>query len=157
MHKLFHILMFSFLFFDFGSANAGGLDSAINTAASGMKAQSERINIATQNIANADTTGINANEDPYRRKTIYFEEARDTKTNSNLVKVRKIGKDNSDFKLVYQPSHPAANEEGYVKYPNVDKSLESMDVRDAQKAYEANVTVIENTKQMMERTLDLMR
>ncbi len=65
--------------------------------------------------------------------------------------------DQSDFKLVYRPEHPAANEDGYVKFPNVDTSLESIDLREAQRTYEANVTAIEVTKQMMERSLDLMR
>lgn len=147
------------IFISFFSVNsfAGGLDSAIETSASGMRVQSERIKIVTENIANSDTTGINPNEDPYRRKTIFFEESKDDDANANLVKVKKIDKDNSEFKLVYQPNHPAANEEGYVKLPNVDKSLESMDLRDAQRSYEANISAIETTKQIMERTLDLMR
>lgn len=139
------------------SSYCSGLESALDVSASGMRAQSERIKVVTENIANSDTTGVDPNEEPYRRKTIFFEEQKDSSTGSNLVKVKKYGKDNSDFKLVYQPNHPAANEEGYVKYPNVDKNLESIDLRDAQRSYEANVSAIENTKQMMERTLDLMR
>ncbi len=155
MKKTFYIFL-SLIFLP-ASSYAGGFDSAINTASSGMRAQSERIKLVTENIANADTTGINPNEEPYRRKTIFFEEVKDSKSNSNLVQVRKKGTDDSDFKMVYQPEHPAANEEGYVKYPNVDRTLETMDLRDAQRSYEANISVIENTKQMMDRTLDLMR
>jgi flagellar basal-body rod protein FlgC len=156
MKNLYYILAFTVFGFSTGSF-AGALDAALETSASGMRAQSERIKIVTENIANEDTTGINPNEEPYRRKTIYFEEVKDGKTKANLVKVKKIGRDNSTFKLIYLPNHPAANEEGYVRMPNVDKSLESMDLRDAQRSYEANISAIETTKQINERTLDLMR
>ncbi len=138
-------------------ALAGGLNSALETSASAMQAQSARIKVVTENIANSDTVGVNPEEEPYRRKTIFFEEKHDPKTGANLVKVKKIARDNSDFKLLYQPNHPAANADGYIKTPNVERSLESMDLREAQRSYEANVAAIENTKQMMDRTLDLMR
>ncbi len=123
-----------------------GLESAVDISASGMRAQSERIKVITENIANSDTTGIDPNDEPYRRKTIFFEEQKDERTGASLVKVKKVSRDNSDFKLIYQPNHPAANEEGYVKYPNVDRNLETMDLRDAQRSYEANISAIENTK-----------
>ncbi len=156
MRKIKYILVLSVYFFATQSF-AGSLDSALETAASGMRAQSERIKIVTENIANENTVGIDPNAEPYRRKTIFFEEAKDPKTNANIVKVKKIDTDKSEFKLMYEPNHPAANAEGYIKIPNVDKSLESMDMRDAQRSYEANVSSIEITKQIMERTLDLMR
>ena len=156
MNKLKYIFFIITLMFS-QNVFAGALDDAIQTSASGMKAQSQRIKIVTENIANEDTTGLNPNEEPYRRKTIFFEEAKDSKTNAKIVKVKKISRDNSDLKLVYLPNHPAANEDGYVKMPNVDKTLESMDLRDAQRSYEANISAIEATKQIQERTLDLMR
>lgn len=155
MKKLFYI--FALLLLAPQNSYSRGLEGALDVSASGMRAQSERIKVVTENIANSDTTGTDPNDEPYRRKTIFFEEQKEAKSGSSLVAVKKKGTDNSDFKLIYQPSHPAANEEGYVKYPNVDKNLESIDLRDAQRSYEANVSAIENTKQMMERTLDLMR
>jgi flagellar basal-body rod protein FlgC len=136
---------------------AAGLKSAMETSASAMRAQSERIKVITENIANSDNTGINSNEDPYRRKTIFFEEVKDKDSGTNLVKIKKIDTDKSEFKLLYMPNHPAANADGYIKTPNVDRNLESMDLREAQRSYEANVTAIENSKQMMDRTLDLLR
>jgi flagellar basal-body rod protein FlgC len=139
------------------SSLAGSLNKSLDTSASGMKAESERIKILTENIANSDTTGLNPDEDPYQRKTIFFQQVYDKNSGANVVKLRKIGVDNSEFKLVYQPSHPAADAEGYVKYPNVDKSLESMDLREAQRNYEANISAIEITRGMMDRSLDLMR
>lgn len=139
------------------AANAGSLNNAINTSASALKAQSERTKVATENIANSDTTGINASEDPYRRKTISFKTEKDRKTGANLVKVRKIGVSNKPFKMEYMPSHPAANAEGYVKMPNVQNSLEQMDLRESQRSYEANISAIETSRTMNERALDLLR
>ncbi len=139
------------------AALAGPLDDSLSTSASAMQAQSQRIRIVTENIANANTTGISPTDIPYRRKLVFFEETKDPKTGANLVQVRKTDFDNSDFKLMYQPNHPAADAQGYVKYPNVDPALESMDLREAQRSYEANISAIENTKQIQQRALDLMR
>ena len=136
---------------------AAGLKSAMETSASAMRAQSERIKIITENIANSDNTGIRPDEEPYRRKVVFFEEVKDNETGTNLVKIKKIDTDKSEFKLLYMPNHPAANADGYIRTPNVDRNLESMDLREAQRSYEANVTAIENSKQMMDRTLDLLR
>ncbi|MDX1948927.1 MAG: flagellar basal body rod protein FlgC [Rickettsiales bacterium] len=154
--KIFFYIFLSILFFAENSFSAG-LKNALDISASGMQAQAERVKIITENIANTDTTGISPNDTPYRRKIIVFQNVKDAKTKANLVKVRKIDTDKSDFKLVYMPEHPAANEEGYVKFPNVDKNLESIDLKEAQRAYEANITAIENTKQMIDRSLDLLR
>ena len=156
MKKLNYIFVI-FLSFVAQNSFAGSLDSALETSASAMKAQSARIKVVTENIANEDTIGTDPNQEPYRRKTIYFEQVKNPRTGANLVKVKRIGTDNSGFKLVYLPNHPAANADGYVRIPNVDKSLEAMDLRDAQRSYEANISAIETTKQIQERTLDLMR
>lgn len=135
----------------------GGLMKAMTKAASGMAAQSERINIITENIVNADTTAAVAGGKPYQRKTIYFKNVYDPEKKMNVLKVDRKDTDKSPFKLVYQPDHPAANERGYVQYPNVDSSLESVDLKDARRSYDSNVTVIENTKGMVERTYELLR
>jgi len=157
MKNIFYISLFLLISFVGTPVSAGSLESALDTSASGMRSQSERMKIVTENIANADTIGINPNDDPYRRKTIYFQEVKDPYSQTKLVTVRKVARDNSDFKLAYQPNHPAANADGYIKTPNVDKNLEAMDLKESQRSYEANVSAIENTKQIMERTLDLMR
>lgn len=140
------------------SVNAGdSLAKAIATSASGIKVQSKRIEILAENIANADTTGLTSADTPYRRKRIFFTQDKDSKTGANIVEVEKISDDRSPFKLVYQPEHPAADLDGYVKYPNVDKILETIDLKEAQRSYEANITAIQITRGMAERTLELMR
>lgn len=156
-HKKFFLLVAVSCLLLPTSSNAGAFNQALETSASGMKAQSARIKVITENIANSDTTGLSPDQDPYRRKTVFFEQQPDKKTGANVVKIKKIGVDNSEFKTVYQPNHPAANADGYVKYPNVDKMLEAMDLREAQRNYEANVSAITITKGMMDRSLDLMR
>lgn len=156
MKKYIYILFFVLLI-PFASEAGGGLKKALVTSSAAMKAQSERIKVISENIANSETTGLTSAADPYRRKTIFFENVKDDESGANVLQVKKIERDKSDFKMIYRPEHPAANADGYVKYPNVDRNLESIDIREAQKSYEANVTAIEVTKQMMERSLDLMR
>jgi flagellar basal-body rod protein FlgC len=149
-------LVFPVLLF-VSNAEAGSIKRSMETSVSALKAQSKRMEIIAQNIANYETTGLTANADPYRRKVIFFENRKDPKTGANILSVRRIAQDDADFKLMYQPSHPAANEEGYVKYPNVDRTLESLDLKEAQRSYEANISAIETGKAMIERTLELMR
>lgn len=145
-----------FILLPFSSA-ASSLKNAIDTSASALKAQSERTKVISENIANSETTGLTSEEDPYRRKVISFKTEKDRKTGANLVKVRKINTANEPFKMEYRPGHPAANAEGYVKMPNVTNSLESMDLRQAQRSYEANLSAIETSRNMNERALDLLR
>jgi flagellar basal-body rod protein FlgC len=138
-------------------AQSRSLTNAIDTSASAMRVQSERIKIVTENIANSETTGLTADEEPYRRKNIFFENVQDKKTGANLLRVRKISESQAEFKKEYNPSHPAADEGGYVRMPNVDRTLESVDLRDAQRSYEANISAIETSRGMNDRALDLMR
>ncbi len=139
------------------ASQAGSLKDAMMISSYGIKAQGERMKVVAENIANSENTGSNPSESPYQRKVIYFDNKHDAEKGINALKVRKIGRDTSLGKLVYRPDHPAANPEGYVRLPNVDRTLESMDLREAQRSYEANISVIETTKKMMDRTLDLMR
>jgi flagellar basal-body rod protein FlgC len=155
--KFLPLILITICLFAVSQANARSLNNAIDTAASAMKAQSERIKVVTENIANVDTTGISPDEDPYRRKNIFFENVQDKKTGANLLRVRKIGEDQSEFKKEYNPNHPAADAEGYIRTPNVDRTLESVDLRDAQRSYEANLSAIETSRGMTDRALDLMR
>ncbi len=133
------------------------LIEAIKIAASGMKAQGTRLRVISENLANSDSTAETPGGDPYQRKTVSFREQLDRKTGSELVKVDRIGNDPSDFRRKYDPTHPAAGPDGYVLLPNVNPLIEMMDMREAQRSYTANLDMIENSKKMIERTIDLMR
>lgn len=133
------------------------LSATLRIASSGLQAQGTRLRVVAENIANADSTAPTAGGDPYRRKTISFTSAMDRTTGSEIVKVKQIGRDRSDFQLAYDPSHPAADEKGYVKRPNVQPLIEMMDMREASRSFEASVNVIEQTRSMMNRMVDLLR
>ena len=133
------------------------LINAIKISATGMRAQGTRLRIVAENVANAESMGNTPADDPYRRKTITFANQLDRTLNADLVRVSKIGQDNGDFNLVYEPHHPLSDENGYVKMPNVNTLIEMTDMREAQRSYEANVSVIESSKALIERTLELMR
>lgn len=129
----------------------------IGISAAGMRSQSDRLRIAAENLANAETTGSSPGADPYRRKTITFKEEVDRASGASGVKVGEIGKDQSDFQMKYDPSHPAANEKGYVKMPNVNPMMEIMDSHDAQHSYEANLNTMQITRSMLARTVNLLK
>lgn len=133
------------------------LNDSLKIAAAGMQAQSDRLRVVAENIANADSTGTSPGAKPYRRKTITFGEVMDKELGVPTVRVVKRGTDKSDFVQKYEPSHPAANAQGYVMYPNVNTITETVDMREARRAYEANLGVVEVSKAMMSRTLDLLR
>lgn len=130
---------------------------SIDIAGAGMAVQSERLKIIAQNIANADSVATKPGDAPYQRKTISFKNVLDKTLGVEMVKVDRIGGDKSDFAKKYDPSHPAADEEGYVLAPNVNMLIEMTDMREAKNAYQANLSVIEITKSMIMRTLDLLR
>ena len=131
--------------------------SSLRIAASGMHAQNSRMRIIAENIANADSAGKTPTEDPYRRRVPTFEQVLDPDSGAQLVEMGKVGVDMSDFQSRFEPGHPAADAQGYVQYPNVDTLMESMDMREAQRTYEANLNVITVTRQMLGRTLDILK
>lgn len=133
------------------------LTNVMKIAASGMQVQSQRLKIIAQNIANAESTSTRPGGEPYRRKTITFEEVLDRELGVKVAQVAEIGVDPSSFKQIFQPNHPAANEAGYVLYPNVNTQIESLDADQAQRAYEANLSTVEVTKTMLRQTLDLLQ
>ena len=133
------------------------LTSAMTIAAAGMKVQSARLRVTAENLANAESTALAPGGDPFRRKTISFAERRDRATGLELVDVRRYGVDRGDFELRYQPGHPAADEAGYVKFPNVNPLIELSDMREAQRSYEANLNALQLARQMIGRMLDLLR
>ncbi len=132
-------------------------DSAMQTAVSGMRAQTMRLRVVAENLANADTTSSTPGGDPYRRKTITFSNEIDRATGAELVEVKKIGRDPSTFKREYEPSHPSADAEGYVLRPNVQATVEILDMQEAQRSYEANLTMLTGARSMLQRTIDLLR
>lgn len=133
------------------------LMDTMQISGAGMQAQSERLKVVAQNIANADAVGTRNGKQPYRRQTVMFKEVLDRETNNTTVKVDNIGIDHSDFNERYEPAHPMADAEGYVLYPNVNPIMEMMDMREARRGYEANLNVIESSKAMLNQTLGLLR
>ena len=136
---------------------ANDLESALSIAASGMRAQGFRLKVVAQNIANASSTSDRTGGEPYRRKIVTFANVLDRELGAKLVEIKKVKEDTSAFNLVYDPNHPAANEKGFVKMPNVNALIEMMDMREAQRSYEANLNMIESSKQLMSRTIGLLR
>jgi len=133
------------------------LKNAMKIAASGMRAEGERIKVISENLANADSLGKTPGGDPYRRKVISFKSELDRASGADLVKAQPPTADRTDFELKYDPGHPSANADGYVKMPNVNAIVEMADMREAQRTYEANLTVVDSAKQMIGRTIDLLR
>ena len=126
-------------------------------AASGMRAQAERMRVIAENLANASSTGSAPDEEPYRRQLPIFSAELDRVTGAETVQITGVVHDTSAFREQYMPGHPAADERGYVKMPNVSALVEMMDMREAQRAYEANLNVIDNARTMMARTVDLLK
>lgn len=129
---------------------------AMAQAAKGMKAQGVRMRIISENLANADTAPKGKGQAPYQRKVVTFKNILDKTIGQKVVEVDKIMPDRSESVLKYDPSHPSADKNGYVKMPNVNTLLEMMDMREAQRSYEANLGVIDMAKGMLMRTLDLL-
>jgi flagellar basal-body rod protein FlgC len=126
-------------------------------ASSGLRAQGERMRTVAENVANAFSTGTTPNEDPYRRKMVSFETTVDQDTGAAIVQVGEISRDESSFSIRYEPSHPAADENGFVKYPNVNPLIEMSNLREASRSYEANLTMLTNAREMRRALVDLLR
>ena len=133
------------------------LMSAMGAAATGLRAQTVRIRISAENLANADTTASTPGGDPYRRKAPVFRTFYDREVGANTVKVTGSREDQSPFQEKYDPSHPAADARGYVKTSNVSSLIEMADLREAQRAYEANLNVIESSRAMMLGVVSLLK
>ncbi|MDH5748791.1 MAG: flagellar basal body rod protein FlgC [Rhodospirillales bacterium] len=125
-------------------------------SAAGMKTQGTRLRVISENIANAESLPRKLGEDPYRRKVITFRNELDRSIGVNTVRVDKIGVDKSAFNKRHDPGHPAANAEGYVNAPNVNSLIEMMDMREAQRSYEANLSVIKASKGMLQGAIDIL-
>lgn len=130
---------------------------SLQVAVSGLKAQAGRMRVISENIANADSAPANAQADPYRRKVATFERRLDRELGADTVQLGRVARDQSAFRTRLEPGHPAADRNGYVKLPNVNSTIESMDLREAQRSYEANLNVVSATRRMIQRTLELLR
>jgi flagellar basal-body rod protein FlgC len=133
------------------------LTQAMHVAAAGMKVQGVRMRVLAQNLANAESTATTPGGEPYRRQTVTFENVLDRALGVEMVRVARTGVDGSPFPLRYDPGHPAANADGYVRMPNVNPLLEMMDLREAQRSFEANLNAMTLARSMIQRTLDLLR
>jgi flagellar basal-body rod protein FlgC len=133
------------------------IDASLRIAGAGLQAQSTRVRVVSENLANAQSTGKTAGADPYRRKTVTFENTMDRALGAALVKIKGVGVDKSAFRVEFEPSHPAADAKGYVKLPNVSMLLEMADMREANRSYEANLQMIKQARSMQSMTIDLLR
>jgi flagellar basal-body rod protein FlgC len=133
------------------------LSAASKIAGSGLEAQSTRLRIVSENIANARSTGDTPGSDPYRRKTVTFGNELDRVSGVERVTVKKLGVDRRDFIKEYDPGSPAADANGMVKMPNINMLIEMADMREANRSYEANLQTIKQTREMVAATLDLLK
>ena len=131
-------------------------DAAMAIAASALRAQQQRMRVIAENIANSDSTSTVGGGEPYRRQMTVFQPVM-VEGGGQGVRVAGVRADTADFKREYNPGHPAADAKGYVQMPNVDPLVEALDLKEAQRAYEANLNVIETARAMQGRTLDLLR
>lgn len=131
-------------------------DSVI-MAGSAMKSQGVRIRVASENIANADSVATQPGGDPYRRKMVTFKNELNRTSGLSTVSVDKIIKDQSEFRKKYDPHHPGADKDGYVKLPNVNPMIEMMDIREAQRSFEANLNVIKTARSLLQHTIDVLQ
>ncbi|HEX3755112.1 MAG TPA: flagellar basal body rod protein FlgC [Rhizomicrobium sp.] len=129
---------------------------SMTVAASGMRAQTERMKTIAENIANANSTSPVPGGDPYRRKVTTIKAVFDRELGATVVETGKPVIDKSDFRSQYDPGNPNADNRGYVKLPNVDSLVEIMDMRETQRSYEADLSVMDASKQMLAKTVDLL-
>lgn len=156
MHYIFLALLFLF------SANSqcfavDNLTSSQRILAEGMRVQSERLKVISENIANSNSSGLTPEDDPYRRKIVIIGNEYDPTLKTHVAKIKRIKNDKSDFIQKYDPHHPAANNSGYVRYPNVNIVLENIDAKEAQRTFEANLTAMEISRTNQMRLLEAMK
>lgn len=133
------------------------LVNAMRSASAGVYAQSKRVSLAAENLANAEATGHSSGSLPYTRKTISFDSVLDDAAGVDIVKIGEIGVDPSPYRTLRDPSHPASDAAGMVKLPNVNVLVEMSDIREASRSYEANIQVIRQSREMISLMIDAMR
>ncbi len=130
---------------------------SIAVAASGLRSQSGRMRVIAENLANADSGPDRAGADPYRRKIPTFQQKFDRELDAQVVGLGRVQRDNSQFRTKFEPGNPVADAAGNVRMPNVNSLVETMDMREAQRSYEANLNLISSTRRMIQRTIDILR
>ena len=130
---------------------------SLSIAAAGLKAQSGRMRIIAENIANADSAPASPGTEPYRRKIPSFTSHMDPETGAKLVEAGRVRRDPSAFRTKFEPGNPAANARGEVQMPNVNALIENMDLREAQRSYEANLNMVTSTRKMLSQTLSILK
>jgi flagellar basal-body rod protein FlgC len=133
------------------------LAASMRIASSGLEAQSTRLRVVAENIANANSTGKTPGADPYRRKTVTFDAEVDRAFGAKVVNVKDFGEDQTPFRVEYDPGHQAADDSGYVRLPNVNILVEMADMREANRSYEANLQIVKQARSMTAMTIDLLR
>jgi flagellar basal-body rod protein FlgC len=133
------------------------LTQALTISGQGMDVQTERLRVIAENLANQDSTGSTPGATPYRRKTVLFQSVLDQATGGDAVRVQSVMPDKSPFPQKYDPSNPAANPQGYVSMPNVNSFVEMMDMKEAERSYSANLNVMQASRSMLSRVIDLLK
>ena len=133
------------------------LTKALTISARGMDVQGTRLRVIAENLANQDTTGGSPGADAYHRKSVTFENKLDRSLDAQTVQVRSVTPSKGDLPLRYEPSHPAANAQGYVKVSDVNSFVEVMDMREAQRSYSANLNVMEASRSMLTRAIEMLK
>jgi flagellar basal-body rod protein FlgC len=133
------------------------LNKALGISAQGMDVETTRLRVIAENLANQDTTASTPGGEPYRRKTITFANQMDRALGAELVHVKSIGHDNSELPTRYEPGNPAADAKGYVRTPNVNSFVEVMDMREAERSYNANLSAMQTTRGMLQRTIEMLK
>lgn len=136
---------------------SGNLTVSADVAASGMRVQAERLKVIAQNMANADSVSTTPGGEPYRRQVVSFQNYIDQETGAQMVRVDKVVKDDSPFEKKYAPNHPAADAQGYISLPNVNPLIEMMDMKEAQRAYDANLNMVKTAREMNSSVLDILK
>ncbi|MCC7284429.1 MAG: flagellar basal body rod protein FlgC [Acetobacteraceae bacterium] len=133
------------------------LQKALTISARGMTAQTARLRVIAENLANQDTTGSSPQTGPYRRKTITFANNMDRALGAETVRVKKVGHDMGELPMRFDPGHPAADARGYVRAPNVNSFVEVMDMKEAERSYSANLNVLQVSRGMLTRAIDMLK
>lgn len=133
------------------------LSKTLNISSAGMDAQATRLRVVAENLANQETTGSAPGIAPYQRQTVTFQNKHDSSLGIETVSVKQVGRDTTAFPKRFDPANPAADPQGYVQTPNVDSFVELMDMRDAQRTYEANLSVLQVTRGMLSRTIAMLK
>jgi len=133
------------------------LQATLRIAGSGLEAQSVRLRVISENIANAQSTGDTPGANPYTRQTVSFDSVLDRSLGAPLVRIKTIGLDNAPFKVEHDPGNPAADSGGFVKLPNVDVLTELADMREANRTYEANLQVAKQSAELLGQTVSLLK